>query len=85
MKKVSEPKYPIFGMTDDIRLRCLMSVGIGCDVLLKGVPTVTPKVLDAMLDGMHNNVQASSHTPYEWIMNSFVERWKRSHSSKKTN
>jgi hypothetical protein len=36
------PKYPLFDYTD-MDVRCLITVGIGCDVHLKGVSGVTPK------------------------------------------
>jgi hypothetical protein len=39
---IKQPKYPIID-TNYYRLRCLISVGIGCDVYLDGVPTITPK------------------------------------------
>ena len=36
------PKYPIIDY-NDCRLRSLIAIGVGCDVYLNGVPTITPK------------------------------------------
>jgi hypothetical protein len=42
-ENINHPKYPILEHQHDIRTRCLIAVGIGCDVYLDGVPTVTAK------------------------------------------
>jgi hypothetical protein len=42
-------KRPVFEGIPDIKTRCLISVGLGCDVCIGGVPNITPKTMHEFL------------------------------------
>jgi hypothetical protein len=42
---IVKAKKPIFEGLFNLKVQCLLAVGIGCDVFVPGVPTFTPKVL----------------------------------------
>jgi hypothetical protein len=45
-------KKPIFEGIKDTRVRCLIAIGVGCDVLVSGVPGITAKVIIDIITSM---------------------------------
>jgi hypothetical protein len=64
-------KKPIFEGITNIRVRCLIAVGVGCDMYLKGVPGITPKFVSDLLKNFREQ-----HKPedllYEFIMDQYL-------------
>jgi hypothetical protein len=69
------PKYPIMEYSD-IRFRCLIAIGIGCDVLIDGVPGVTPKSIH---DYMDKYFQQNDHQIqiYDSLMDYYINMMKK--------
>lgn len=65
-------------MISDYRLIYLLSIGIGCGVLLRGVQTITRRKIYEMLVGMYDSCtkQASSHDAYDVIISLFIDLWR---------
>ena len=72
------PPYPVFDNINDLKLRSLFAVGIGCDVYVGGVPTITVKFIN-------DSIISYSSTPieehYELFISIFVSKFSL-HSNK---
>jgi hypothetical protein len=65
-------KKPIFEGIQDMRTRCLIGVGVGCDVFVKGVPGITPKVIMDILQKFKETNLDDSHM-FQFVLNKFLE------------
>jgi hypothetical protein len=57
------PKYPILDHPDIIT-RALMAIGIGCDVYLGGISTITPKKIYDEIQKSHKKTKIYQHMTY---------------------
>jgi hypothetical protein len=68
-------KKPLFEGIKNMNLRCLLAVGVGCDVHLTGVAGITPKaLLDHLRKLQKEGVEEGSM--YDIIMEKYVKHYK---------
>jgi hypothetical protein len=65
------PKKPVFEGITEMKVRCLIAVGIGCDVYIPGVPSVTAKVICEIINKMKSD-HIPSHEYYNVIMEKYI-------------
>jgi hypothetical protein len=67
-------KRPVFEGINSMKLRCLIAVGIGCDVFVNGVPGITPKVVHEQILKLKLQ-QKSESEYYGLIMDTYVKHY----------
>jgi hypothetical protein len=61
-ESIITPIRPVFDGIKNMNVRCLIAVGLGCDVYVPGVPTVSAKVVFHFI----NKFKKDSGHPYDY-------------------
>jgi hypothetical protein len=67
-------KRPVFKGISNMKLRCLIAVGIGCDVFVNGVPGITPKFVHETILKLKQQQKPESEY-YDVIMDTYVRHY----------
>jgi hypothetical protein len=67
-------KRPVFEGIYCMKVRCLIAVGIGCDVFVNGVPRMTPKVMHKLILKMKQQQKPESDY-YGIIMDTYLKNY----------
>jgi hypothetical protein len=67
-------KRPVFEGICSMKLRCLIAVGIGCDVFLNGVPGITPMVIHEQIMKLKQQQKPESEY-YDLIVDNYIKHY----------
>ena len=70
--QIVKPKYPIFELLNDPKLRSLITAGVGCDVFIDGVPGITPRVI---YNFFLQRKEFTSESSYDQLLNYYGKKW----------
>jgi hypothetical protein len=73
---IVDAKFPLFEGIKNIRVRSLISIGVGCDVMINGVPGITPKVVAELLADMKREGM-NEEMYYDYIMERFIASYQK--------
>ena len=76
--RIKQSKYPIFDKIDDINIRGLLAVGLGCDVFLPGVDQLGKTNLQKYIIANKNNLNFNNilNFYYEYLENKYKRKKK---------
>jgi predicted DNA-binding protein YlxM (UPF0122 family) len=77
-------KFPQYPITDnnDIRLQCLIAIGIGCDVIINGVPGITIKKINDCINSKCADIN-NNESMYDVLFKIFLESKKKEYKKQK--
>jgi hypothetical protein len=68
-------KKPVFDGLENMRLRCLIAIGLGCDIFLSGVPSITPKTIYDIIQSFRQKMITDESLYYEAIMKKYLHSY----------